>query len=694
MPVNLSDISIQFLKGVGPSKAKLLNHLGIHTVEDLLYLFPMRYEDRSHFTPIAKLKPGMWQTINGKVLIEGSRKSWFSRKHVVEIAIEDETGRIVCVWFNQPYLGKLFKIGQEVVLYGKVDVFKNRLQVISPVFEFISGEDESLNMGRIVPVYPSTKGVSQKYLRKIIDTALKTYSKDLKDIIPSPILKRCQLKGIATGINQIHFPSNGDEQQAAISRVAFEEFFLFQVCVILRRLSIVEKQGFAHRIENSLIDRYVQCFSFVLTAPQRRSMEEITTDMKKARPMLRLLQGDVGCGKTVVAFLGCLAAVENHKQAAIMAPTEILATQHYENFKRIFAQGPFAKVRLGLLTNRMTKKQKDVLYQQIKAKEVDIVVGTHALLQEGVEFADLSFVVIDEQHKFGVNQRALLSAKGVNPDVLIMTATPIPRSLCLTLYGDLDLSVIDQLPPGRGKISTYHFAVEKTPGVYERVRQWVLKGTQAYIIYPLVEESEKLDLKAAKESFDHFVKFEFKGLRLALVHGQMDRTEVDEIMQKFKKHEIDILVATSILEVGIDVPNANVMVIEHAERFGLSQLHQLRGRIGRSQKDAVCLLISDPTTEEAKTRLESIVKTTDGFKIAQSDLEIRGPGHYFGRHQHGLNELRVANPVTQLDLLEKARQEAANLLKEDPALQQSTNVVIKQVIKKRYPQYLDMILAG
>ncbi len=694
MPVNLSDISIQFLKGVGPAKAKLLANLGITTVEDLLYLFPVRYEDRSHFTPIAKLKPGVCQTINGKVLIESSRKSWFARKHLVEVAIEDETGRIVCVWFNQPYLGKLFKLGQEVVLYGKVDVYKNRLQVISPVFEFITGEDESLNMGRIVPIYPLTKGVSQKYLRKIMDTALKVYSKDLKDIIPSTILKRRQLSNITSSINQIHFPSNSDEQQAAISRVAFEEFFLFQVCVILRRLSIVEKQGYAHRIENSLIDRYIKCLPFDLTSDQHQAIAEITGDMKKSRPMLRLLQGDVGCGKTVVAFLAALAAVENKKQVAIMAPTEILATQHYENFKKIFAQGPAAKVRFGLLTNRMTKKQKDALYQQIKTKEVDIVVGTHALLQEGLEFADLSFVVIDEQHKFGVNQRALLSAKGSNPDVLIMTATPIPRSLCLTLYGDLDLSVINQLPPGRGKIASYHFPIDKAPGVYERVRQWVLKGTQAYIIYPLVEESEKLDLKAAKESFDHFVKFEFKGLRLALVHGQMDRVEVDEIMQKFKKQEIDILVATSILEVGIDVANANVMVIEHAERFGLSQLHQLRGRIGRSPKDAICLLIADPRTEEARERLESIVKTTDGFKIAQYDLEIRGPGHYFGRHQHGLNELRVANPVTQLDLLEKARQEAGDLLKEDPLLQKSSSLVIKQVIKKRYPQYLDMILAG
>ncbi len=693
MSQDLSDIPVQFLKGVGPTKAKLLANLGIHTIDDLLYLFPYRYEDRSQLMPIAMVKAGEKQTVAGQVFKVGKR-NFYSRTRAFEIVVGDKTGRIFCVWFNQPYLDKYFKEGQEIVLYGRVEVFKNRLQMLMPDFELIPPEDRTLNMGRIVPVYPLTRGVTQRYLRKIIDTALRLYAGQIKDVVPWDIRRRHQLGDIADNIEHIHFPRTEQDQQKANGRVAFEEFFLFQICVILRRLSIVHKKGFAHQIEAPFIGQYKKNFPFVLTVAQCRAIEEIAVDMRKARPMLRLLQGDVGCGKTVVAFLGCMAAVKNGAQAAIMAPTEILASQHYVNLKRFFAQGPFKETRVGLLTSRMPKKHKDTLYRQLKEKEIDIIIGTHALLQATVDFANLSFVVIDEQHKFGVSQRALLSSKGSNPDVLIMTATPIPRTLCLTLYGDLDISIIDQLPPGRGKISTYQFSTEKAPGVYERVRQWVAAGTQAYIIYPLVEESEKLDLKAAKESFEHFVQFEFKGFRLGMVHGQMDRSDVENIMQEFKQHDIDILVATTILEVGIDVPNANVMVIEHAERFGLSQLHQLRGRIGRGPKDAICLLVADPSTEEAKARLEAIVKTTDGFKIAEYDLQIRGPGHYFGRYQHGLNELRVANPVTQLDLLEKARFEAGNLIKEDSSLQNPAHTVIKQVIKKRYPQYLDMVLAG
>jgi len=694
MSENLSSISIQYLKGVGPAKVKLLAELGIESVEDLLYLFPNRYEDRVHFTPIAKLQLGQWQTIRGTVLAGGSRKNFYSKSRVFETVVGNDSGRISCIWFNQFYLDKIFKVGQEVVLYGRVEMYKNRLQLISPDFEFVTSEDESLNMGRIVPIYPLTKGISQRYLRKIIDTALSQYADKLADLIPADVRKRQGLGNIAESICQIHFPRSSDEQARAHQRVAFEEFFLFQVCVLLRRLHMVEKRGYAHRFDPTLIQDYISAFPFTLTQAQYKAIDEIAADMRKGRPMLRLLQGDVGCGKTVVAFFGCLAAVSNGTQAAIMAPTEILAIQHFETFRKFFEKSKLGNIRVGLLTSRMPKKLKDDLQKKLKSKEIDVIIGTHALLQETVDFADLSFVVIDEQHKFGVNQRAMLSAKGLNPDMLIMTATPIPRTLCLTLYGDLDVSVIGELPPGRGKISTYHFSADKAAGVYERVRQWVMKGTQAYIIYPLVEESEKLDLKAATESFNHFVEYEFKGLRLGMVHGQMDRNEVDETMQKFKRHEIDILVATTILEVGIDVANANIMVIEHAERFGLSQLHQLRGRIGRSQKDAICLLIGDSSTEDGKARLEAIVKTTDGFKIAEYDLAIRGPGHYFGRHQHGLNELKVANPITQMDLLQQARQEAADLIKKDPELNNKEDKAIKAMIKKRYPQYLDMILAG
>ncbi len=693
MPQLLSDIPIQFVKGVGPSKAKLLANLGITTVEDLLYLFPSRYEDRSQLTPMAMVQVGERQTVAGHVLSVGKR-NFYSKNRTFEMAVGDKSGRIFCVWFNQPYLDKYFKEGQEIVLYGRVEVFKKRLQMLVPAFELIAAEDRTLNMGRIVPVYPLTKGITQRYLRKLMDSCLEAYGGELQDVIPASIRQQHHLGHINASIRQIHFPANFTEQEKAIERIAFEEFFLFQISVILRRLSIVQKEGIAHAIDKALFEQYATAFPFTLTGAQQRAITDIIDDMKKSRPMLRLVQGDVGSGKTVVAFLGCVVAWKNGKQAAIMAPTEILAQQHYFNFQKLLGQGPFKNLKAALLISSTPKKEKDLLYKKLKEGDIDLIIGTHALLEETVAFKSLSFVVIDEQHKFGVNQRALLSAKGTNPDVLIMTATPIPRTLCLTLYGDLDVSVINEMPPGRGKITTYHLPLSKAQSVYQKVRELVLKGTQAYIIYPLVEESEKLDLKAAKDMFEHLQQFEFQGMRVGLVHGQMKREETDAIMAQFKAHELDVLVATTILEVGIDVPNANVMVIEHAERFGLSQMHQLRGRIGRGKHDAICVLISDAVTEESKARLESIVKTTDGFKIAEYDLQIRGPGHYFGRHQHGLNELRVANPITQMDILEKARKNAISLTQSDPHLLQGEHRMVKDVIKKRYPQYLDLILAG
>jgi len=692
MPQALSDIPIQFIKGVGPAKAKLLANLGIVTVEDLLYLFPHRYEDRSQFTPIAMLQVGLNQTICGQVL--ASRRNFYSKNRTVEVIITDKSGRINAVWFNQPYLANIFKEGQEVVLYGRVDIFNKRLQMVVPDFEIIQSEDRSLNMGRIVPVYPLTKGITQRYVRKLMDACLDLYAAQLQDIIPQNIRKKHHLDPIAQSIKQIHFPSDASHQQKAIDRIAFEEFFLFQICVILRRLNIVQKQGIIHQITNSLIEQYKSSFPFQLTNAQERAITDMRQDMAKDRPMLRMIQGDVGSGKTVVAFFGCIAAWKNKKQAAIMAPTEILAQQHFLNFQKLLGQGAFKNIKTALLISSTPAKEKKEIYQRLKDGDIDLIIGTHALLEETIAFKNLSFVVIDEQHKFGVNQRALLTDKGSNPDILIMTATPIPRTLCLTLYGDLDVSVINELPPGRGSVKTYHFPLAKAQSVYQKVRDLVAKGTQAYIIYPLVDESEKLDLKAAKDMFLQLQHIEFKGLRMGLVHGQMKRQESDEIMEQFKKHELDIMVATTILEVGIDIPNANVMVIEHAERFGLSQLHQLRGRIGRGVQNAMCVLLSGPLTQEGKMRLDAIVETTDGFKIAEQDLKIRGPGHYFGRYQHGLNELKMANPITQIEVLEKAREDAIILTQNDPQLSTIEHRLIKQTIKKRYPQYLDLILAG
>ena len=693
---NLSQTSIQYVKGVGPARKKLFEQLGVETIEDLFYFFPRRYEDRRNLISIAQLKVGEVQAVSGTILAHESRRSWYAKKHVSEIVIDDQTGRLVCVWFNQPYLERYFEAGKRVVCFGKVDIYKNRLQMISPEYEVIANqEDESLSLSRIVPVYPLTRGITQRYLRKTIKSCLDNYQEQLHDELPVNLRNQYRLPNIKRSIGNLHFPEDFKDQEMAMRRISFEEFFFFQISVILRRLSVVAKKGITHSVSDTSALNFINSFPFSLTSAQKKAITEIRQDMSKSYPMLRLLQGDVGSGKTVVALFGVAAAYSNGYQSAIMAPTEILARQHYDKILAFKEKGPLKNLRIAFLSSSLKADEKVKLCEQIKNGDVDLVVGTHALIDQQVNFKNLSFVVIDEQHKFGVRQRALLSEKGSNPDILIMTATPIPRTLCITLYGDLDISILDQMPPGRGKVKTVLYSPEKALEVYQLIRKKIKEeAQQVYIIYPLIEESDKVDLKAAESMFKHFQKNEFKDLRLALIHGQLKKDEAHKIMEQFKNKKIDVLVATTVVEVGVDVPDANVMVIEHAERFGLSQLHQLRGRIGRGTQDALCILIAEPQTEESKQRLKAILSTTDGFKIAQQDLLIRGPGSFFGRHQHGLNELKFANPVTQLDILELARQEALKITQQDPKLEKSEQKSIKNVIKKRYPTYLAMVEAG
>lgn len=695
---SISETSIQYIKGVGPARKKLFANLGVETVEDLLYLFPRRYEDRTQMTPIAQVKLGEMQTVSGKVTMAAGRQTWFSKKKVYEMVVDDGTGRLFCVWFNQPYLQYYFKEGVSVVLYGKIEVYKNRLQMVSPEYEIIEENEggENLNVGRIVPIYPLTRGMTQRYLRKVTRACLEKFKDEIRDILPSGLRQKLKLPDMNRSIENLHFPETREKQEEAYRRVSFEEFFLFQISVILRRMSIIQKKGIAHRITGEFVEKFSKVLPFKLTAAQKRVIAEISRDMMKDPPMLRLLQGDVGSGKTVVALFGCAASHENGCQSAIMAPTEILARQHFEKITELvkgFKEELF-RPRVSLLTNSVPPKEREKILADIKEGRINIVIGTHALLSETVEFKKLSFVVIDEQHKFGVKQRALLSTKGTNPDVLIMTATPIPRTLCMTLYGDLDTSVLDEMPPGRGKITTKLFPQAQSDEVYKSIKEMVKTGKQVYIVYPLIEESDALELKAAEKMFADFQKKIFKEFRVGLVHGRLKKKDAEAVMADFKNKKVDILVATTVVEVGLDVPNASVMVIEHAERFGLSQLHQLRGRIGRGKEDALCILISDPETEGSQARLEAILKTTDGFKIAEYDFKIRGPGQYFGRHQHGLNELRVANPLTQVDILELARKEASELVHLDPKLTQPEHKVIKETIKKRYPEYLKLVEAG
>ena len=692
--MRLQEISVQYVKGVGPARKKTLERLGVHTVEDLLYLFPRRYEDRRHLTPIAQARVGEVHTVAGRVVFKRGRRSWYTRKHVLEVILDDGSGRLSCLWFNQAYLDKTFQPGQRVVCYGRVACYQGRLQMVVPEYEILGRDQDDEDVKRIVPIYPLTRGVSQRFLRRIIRAALARYRDGLCDELPVDLRNKYRLPNIKRALTMIHCPEDLREQKAALERVSFEEFYFFQVSVLLRRLSIVNKRGVAHEVRDRDLRDFARGLPFTLTGAQQRALREIVEDMRRPRPMLRLLQGDVGSGKTVVALGACVLAARKGYQACMMAPTGLLARQHFENIGRMVDAGALTGICPVFFSGDLPKRERETALDRMASGEANLVVGTHALLSEAIVFKRLSLVVIDEQHKFGVRQRALLTRKGDNPDVLIMTATPIPRTLCLTLYGDLDVSILDERPKGRKEVRTRLYANDQAREAYAFIRQKVGEGRQAYIVYPLVEESEKLDLKAAKDMLGQLEQEEFQGFRLALVHGQMKAGETENIMVRFQRGEIDILVATTVLEVGVDVPNASVIAIEHAERFGLAQLHQLRGRVGRGGNEAWCLLIASQNTPESQARLQAICSTTDGFRIAQHDLEIRGPGQFFGRHQHGLNELKVANPATQLAILRKARQEAQSLIKRDPQLSCPVHRHIRQTVRRRYPQYLSLATAG
>lgn len=728
--------SIQYLKGVGPKRFKLLEKLGLKTAEGLLYYFPRRYEDRSKFASISQLTSGVAQAILATVLTAGLRRSPKRKIFIFELMAQDKTGKIKCLWFNQPYLHKYFKPGQKVILYGKAEAYNNRLQINSPDYEILEDDEDfnplaeipgfqagdecvqenisasgrepqtlvrgvstsvkqSLNIGRIVPIYSLTEGLNQRYLRKIIKGCLDEFIPALSDVLPYEIRNRLNLLNLAQSLNQIHFPQDLEKQQLALRRLSFEEFFLYQLPVVLRKRNAAKKQGIAQKINPLFIKEIINGLDFKLTLAQQKVLNEIIKDMASLQPMHRLLQGDVGCGKTIVAFLASLIAINCGYQVAFMVPTEILASQHFENFSRLVKKiKGLQKLKICLLTSGLDKKSQQAYYRRIKQGRINLVIGTHSLIEEGLEFNNLSLVVIDEQHKFGVSQRALLPKKGKNPDCLIMTATPIPRTLSLTLYGDLDISVIDELPLGRQEVKTLRFLESQRKGAYDFVKQELRAGRQAYIVYPLIEESEILDLKAANQMYKELKEKEFSQFKLGLIHGKIKKDQAKAVMQSFENGKIDLLVATSVLEVGVDVANATCMVVEHAERFGLSQLHQLRGRIGRGVFKSFCILIADAKTPEAIARLKAITELNDGFKIAEEDLRIRGPGEFFGKRQHGLSELKIANPLTQMHLLKLAREEAKKIILNDPNLEQRQNSAIKQLLKERFGQFEDLEEAG
>lgn len=696
-------VPIQYIKGVGPRIAEILKKKEIETVEDALYYFPRTYEDRRTIKSISKIRPGHRETIIGKIILAGKVRT--KRRSLYQIALSDGTGTLTLVWFqfNEKYLRNAYKQGASVILTGDVSVgYRDALQIVHPRPEDIEvieeGEDldeGNVHFNRIVPIYPLTEGLKQRRIRRIMKSVVDGYSGSLSSVIPSSLRKERGLTDTGSAVSRAHFPLN-DENMIELSdkdsvygspphrTLSYNEFFLLELGLALKKRDIAGLDGIALSPTGELTGRLIAGLPFQLTSAQERVLAEIERDMRSGRPMNRLLQGDVGSGKTVVSLLSMLKAVESGYQAVLMAPTEILAEQHLSSVMN-YVKG--MGLRVVFLKSGLGRGEKSTYYKAIASGEAQIAVGTHALLQEKVDFRNLGFVVIDEQHRFGVMQRARLMGKGMNPDVLVMTATPIPRTLALTVYGDLDVSVLDELPPGRKEIKTrvYYDQKGSRERAYEAVRKELGKGRQAYIVYPMIEESDNpdfKDLKYATRMAEELKNDIFPEFRVGLLHGRMKTEEKEAVMKRFISCHIDILVATTVIEVGVDVPNATVMVVENAERFGLTQLHQLRGRVGRGGHDSFCILISSfKRSEDAEKRLSIMEETTDGFRIAEADLTIRGPGDFLGTKQSGLPQFRFADLMRDARILGEAREDAFRIVTEDPRLENYPGLM-KEVLKR------------
>ncbi len=659
------DAPVQFVKGVGPARAELLGRLGIATVHDLLLHLPRRYEDRSHPTPLARLEEGTERTVLVRVErseVVRTRKGTL----LVRAGITDTTGAAHAVWFNQPYLAQRLTRGTRLCLHGRVERAGRGLQFISPEMEVLRGDEESLHVNRIVPVYPTTEGLVQRSLRSIIWSALERYAPSMPETLPTALRERMGLPGLADALRSVHFPTEEGAEVTARRRLAFEELLVLQLGVLLQRR---EAARIPRRVTygpwQASVERFVRSLPFSLTGAQQRSIRQILQDMRGTAPMNRLLHGDVGSGKTAVAAAAMVACAAGGYQAALMAPTEILAEQHKLTLERLLAP---VGIRLFTLTGGTDAQTRAEALAAVASGGPCLLLGTHALLEERVAFSRLGLAVIDEQHRFGVVQRSMLREKGPAPDVLVMTATPIPRTLALTVYGDLDLSALDEMPPGRTPVATFVRPTSARPAIYRFAREQVGAGRQVFVVCPTIEESEATGARSALEVARELSEGPLAGLAIEVVHGRVPAALRAERMEAFRTGTIDVLVATTVIEVGIDVPNATVMIVEDADRYGLAQLHQLRGRVGRGAERSFCVLIADPRTEEGRARLEAMRTTSDGYVIAQQDLVLRGPGDVLGVRQHGVAGLRVADIVRDGQLLDTARAEAEALLLLDPEI--------------------------
>ncbi|MBW7956594.1 MAG: ATP-dependent DNA helicase RecG [Deltaproteobacteria bacterium] len=695
---------ISFVKGIGPKLAERLAKKGLTTVEDLLYFLPLRYEDRSRLKRIRELTPGLSESTTGEVLAIGEAR--YGRRRVLEMAVGDGSDILKVKWFNfGPHIKKRFKNGQKLIIFGQVSIFGGRKEMVHPDIELADKDDEagaaasaSDGIGRIVPVYSQVENFHQKTIRKIVLSVVDDYGGKAVAGVPFGISERHGLMDLGPAMREAHLPSGTGTAILAKKSLSFDELFLLETGLSLRRASIKRERGISLRPDGRLEKGLRKILPFTLTGAQERTLSEIRKDMAAPHPMNRLIQGDVGSGKTVVSLIASLMTAECGFQAAIMAPTEILAEQHYLFTKR-FAE-PLG-LKPVLLTGSARKSERNRMLQSVSEGEAHLVIGTHALIQKDVKFRKLGLAVIDEQHRFGVVQRGILKKKGfgagegVSPDILIMTATPIPRTLSMTVFGDLDVSIIDELPPGRKPVYTKVLREKERQKAYEAIQRELASGGQAYIVYPLVEESKELSLRDATNMRAHLEKDIFRDRRVGLLHGRLKAEEKESVMRDFKERKIDILVSTTVIEVGVDVPNASVMIIEHAERFGLAQLHQLRGRVGRGERKSFCLLIAGWTnSEDTYKRLKVMEETNDGFKIAEEDLKIRGPGDFLGTRQAGLPDFRTDGALSDLKLLKTAREEAIDYLKRNPGLKGPEGEVIRRVLKARWQDRLELAEIG
>ncbi len=695
--------SIRSLTGVGPKTALLLDKKGVKTVEDLLYYLPLRYEDRRQVAGIGELTAGEKGSVIGKVIRAGVR--YYRKTRVFEAVVTDGSGVLTAKWFGgkaNVYLRKTFEVGQRIILTGEVKESRFGKEMAHPDYELIEGEDlqhESLHFNRVVPVYSETEGLGQKPLRKIMRQALDLYCKDILSPIPEGVCKKRHLADIRSSFQNVHFPGPQENidlynawKSPAHERIIYDELFFFELAMARKKGTHATERGISFSRGGSLLEEFRRNLPFTITGAQERVIGEIEKDMAEPCPMHRMVQGDVGCGKTVVAMTAVLRAVENGYQSAIMAPTEILARQHYANVRK---WGEALGVKTGLLASGCGRTANRDTIGAIESGDLEIIVGTHALIQDSVIFKKLGLVVIDEQQRFGVDHRRTLREKGEQPDVLVMTATPIPRTLAMTVYGDLDLSIIDEMPQGKGPVLTKVFGERCRQRVHDIIREELKKGNQAFIVYPLVEASAALDLKDATRMAEHLRNDVFPEFRVGLMHGRLGSSEKDRIMTQFSGKELDILVATTIVEVGIDIPDATLMVVEHAERFGLSQLHQLRGRVGRGRRPSRCILLAAPeSSERSSRRLQVMEETNDGFRIAEEDLAGRGPGEFMGTKQSGLPDFRIANIMRDSRILQEAREDAFRIIEEDPRLEKKENMPLQEMMTSRWGERLNYAKTG